>query len=195
MPELPIKGTFKIQTVGPEKSIPNKKDPNRPWKSWGLQFEGDPQWYDTFWVSPDKPVEGQELTGTKSYDEQWSTYKFEIERQGGKSNWNPAGAQATVMLAAVEIVNGFLRLGNHYEMWDKGDVALKARFEKYVATVSAAAGQIREKVISMGALQPQEKVAEKKSEGTGDPGPTPPPDIEGWPEGQGPPAGETPQDV
>ncbi len=188
MADLPEKGTFKIQTIGPKKEGTSKK--GNPYRTFDLQFEGDPQWYNCFWTLKEDPTEGQELTGQKSYDSNYDSYKFEIDRPGGKANWNPAAANATVILASVEIVNGFLALGNHYELWEKGDIALKAKFEKYVATVSAASTQIKDKVVSMGSLSPEEKKPDTKKPATsGDPGPTPPPDVDGWPEG------EEPQDI
>lgn len=172
----PEKGTFKIETIGPMKSGTSKK--GNKWRTFQLQFEGDAQWYDTFWTKDTDPEVGGELTGTKSYDGDYDQYKFEIERQGGKSNWNPAAANATVMLASVEIVNGFLQLGDHYELWEKGDEKLKPKFDKYVATVVAASTRIKEQTVGMGSLNPEQKKAEKKSRGDGDPGPTPPPDID-----------------
>lgn len=175
MSDLPKKGTFKIQTIGPMKTGTAKS--GNKWRTFELQFEGDPQWYNTFWTPKEDPAEGKELTGEKSYDENYSSYKFEIDRQRGKNNWNPAAANATVMMAAAEVVNGFLRLGNHYELWEKGDEKLKPKFEKYVSTVVAASDTMKEKVVSMGGLAPEQKTAEKKS-GDGDPGPTPPPDLD-----------------
>lgn len=181
----PEKGKFKIATVGPKKEGTSKK--GNPYRTYELQFEGDVQWYNTFWTLKEDPVEGMELSGTKSYNDKYDNYSFEIDRPGGKSNWNPAAANATVMLASVEIVNGFLSLGNHYELWEKGDVALKEKFQKYVATVEAASKQVREKVLGMAPLNAEQKTSEKPAKSSsGDPGPTPPPDIEGWPEGEEP---------
>lgn len=182
MAELPEKGTFKIKMVGPHKSIPNKKDQNNPWHSWTLQFEGDNNWYETFWLEKADPVEGQELAGTKSYDEKWNTYKFEIDRQGGKSNWNPAAAQATVMLASVELVNGFLAIPGNYEKWQKDDKDLKKEFDKYILTANVVSKRLKDMVVGMGAMQTEQKTAEKKAADSGDPGPTPPPEgEEDWP--------------
>lgn len=187
MANLPEKGTFKVQTIGPKKEGTSKK--GNAWRTYDLQFEGDPQWYNTFWTLKEDPEEGQELNGTKSYDGDYDQYKFEIERQGGKGQWNPAAANATVMLASVEIVNGFLALGNHYELWEKGDVSLKEKFTKYVATVEAASRQIKERVVSMGSITPEQQTAEKKAQKGGDPGPTPPPELDDIP------ADEEPVDV
>ncbi len=189
MSDLPERGTFKVQTVGPPKTIPNKKDPNKPWKSWSLQFEGDVNWYDTFWLEKDDPVVGQEMAGTKSYDEKWNTYKFELERQGGKANWNPAGAQATVMLAAVELVNGFLAIPGNYEKWQKDDKELKKEFDKYILTAQVVSGRIKDMVVGMGAMQAEQKTAGKRAtpppRDDGDPGPAaPPPGEEDWVTGE-----------
>lgn len=182
--------TVKVQTVGPEKSIPNKKDPNKPWKSWSLQFEGDPQWYDTFWLSPEQPVAGQELTGTKSFDEKWG-YKFELERQGGKTQWNPAAAQATVMGAAASVVNGFLGIPAHYALWSSGSEEdarkLKPLFDKYLVTVETVAKRLKETVVGMGSLNAETQTATKAARSDGDPGPTPPPrGGEDWPPNEEP---------
>lgn len=185
----PTKGTFKVQTVGPKKNIPNKKDPNNPWASWSLQFEDDPNWYDTFWLAKEDPIVGQELTGTKSYDDKWNTYKLELDRQGGKSNWNPAAAQATVMTGAANVVAGFLSLPGHYELWasPKSEDAkkLKAKFDKYLVTVEVVAKRLKDSVVGMGSMQPEQKTATKSAAPDGDPGPTPPPDIEEtWADGE-----------
>lgn len=183
--------TVKIQTVGPEKSIPNKKDANKPWKSWSILFEGDVQWYDTFWLAPEPPVVGQELTGTKSYDEKWG-YKFELERQGGKSQWNPAAAQATVMGAAASVVNGFLAIPAHYELWASGAEEdarkLKHLFDKYLVTVETVAKRLKDTVAGMGSLNPEQKTATHQAAANdGDPGPVPPPrGGEGWPPNEEP---------
>lgn len=181
--------TVKIQTVGPEKSIPNKKDPNKPWKSWSLQFENDAQWYDTFWLDAEAPVVGQELTGTKSHDEKWG-YKFERDRAGGKAGWNPAAAQATVMAGAVALTAGFLAIPAHYELWASTDPEagkkLKPLFDKYIATVEAVSKRLKDSVVGMGSLNPEQKTGDKPAANNGDPGPTPPPPgIESWTESEG----------
>jgi len=175
----------KIQTVGPSKNIPNKKDPNKPWTSWSLQFEGDANWYDTFWLAKELPEVGQELSGEKKYDEKWG-YKFEVERQGGKANWNPAAAQATVMSAAAAVVSGFLNIPPHYKLWassvEEDAKQLKPLFDKYLITVETVAKRLKESVASMGSINAEEKSATKTSSGSGDPGPTPPPGAPGkWP--------------
>lgn len=180
--KLPDTGTFKIETIGPIKEGVSKK--GNAWKVYQIQFEGDPQWYGTFWTLKEDPEEGKELTGTKSYDNDYDQYKFEIERQGGKSNWNPAGANATVMLASVEIVNGFLAIGDHYELWEKGDKTLKAKFDKYLATVVAVIPRLKEQTISMGSLKSEEKTGESSSSNDSDPGPTPPPELDDIPADQ-----------
>lgn len=174
-----------IATVGPMKEIPNKKDEHSPWHSWSLQFKDDSQWYDTFWLQKEDPVVGQELSGNKSEDPKWGL-KFELDRQGGKSNWNPAAAQATVMLAAVTLVNGFLSIPANYKLWDENDEKAKKQFAKYIATVESVGKQIKEKVVAMGAMNPETKTAEKSTSGSADPGPGTPPEVEGWPEGEEP---------
>lgn len=189
MAQLPEKGTFKIATIGPKKEIPKKDKPNEHWLSYSLQFEGDANWYDTFWTKPEEPAVGMEISGEKDEHEKFGL-QFKMDRQpGGKGNWNPAAAQSTVMLASVEVVNGFLAIGDHYALWDKGDAALKPKFDKYLATVESVSGRVKDMVVNMGSLQKEEKVADKPASSNGDPGPTPPPQIEGWPEG------EEPQDI
>lgn len=187
MADLPATGTFKIQTVGKLTERTAAKT-GKPYKVYDLQFNDDPQWYNTFWTMDKAPEAEMDLAGTKSYDEKYTSYKFEIEGRGGggKGNWNPAAAQATVMLAGVEIINGFLALPGHYELWEKSDPKLKPLFQKYVTTVDAASKQIKEKVVSMGALTAETKVAEKASASAGDPGPTPPPNIDAFPDDQEP---------
>lgn len=172
--------TVKIQTVGPEKKIPNKKDENNPYRSFGLQFEGDPEWYDTFWTEKEDPQVGQELTGTKSEDPKWGM-KFETERKGGRGNWNPAGAQATVMLAGVEAVNGFLSLPGMYELWEKNDPSTREKFKKYLATVDSAANQLKQRVVAMGSMQQEQKTEEKSERSSGEPGTVAPPEIDSFP--------------
>lgn len=173
-----------IETVGPMKEIPNKKDKNSPWHSWSLQFKGDSQWYDTFWLQKEEPKVGAELSGTKSEDPKWGL-KFDVDRQGGgKSNWNPAAAQSTVMLAAVNLVNGFLSIPANFELWDKNDPKAKTAFAKYIATVESVSKQLKEKVVAMGAMNPETKTADRSTSGAADPGPGTPPEVEGWPEGE-----------
>lgn len=189
MAQLPEKGTFKIATIGPKKEIPKKDNPNEHWLSYSLQFEGDANWYDTFWTKKEDPAVGMELSGTKDEHEKFGL-QFAMDRQpGGKGNLNPAAAQATVLMASVELVNGFLQIGDHYELWEQGDIKLKAKLEKYLASVESVAGRVKDMVVNMGSLQKEEKVANKPAASNGDPGPTPPPEIEGWPEG------EEPQDI
>lgn len=187
---LPDKGTFKIQTIGPKKEIPKKDKPNEHWTSYSLQFEGDPNWYDTFWTKPEEPAIGMEITGEKDEHEKFGL-QFKMERTGGggKGNWNPAAAQSTVLLASVELVNGFLAIGDHYDLWAKGDVSLKGKLDKYLASVESVSNRVKDMVVNMGSLQKEEKVATKQPTSNGDPGPSAPPEIEGWPEG------EEPQDI
>lgn len=183
---LPEKGTFKIATIGPKKEIPKKDNKNEHWTTWSLQFEQDPNWYDTFWVLDNDPEVGQELTGEKTEHEKFGL-QFAIDRPGGgKRNWNPAGAQSTIVLASVEIVNGFLSLGNHYELWEKGDATLKEKFKKYVATVEVASKQLKEVALGVGSINAEEKVADKPAQNkASEPAPSTPPAIEGWPENNG----------
>ncbi len=189
MASLPEKGTFKITTIGPKKEIPKKDNPNEHWTSYSLQFEGDVDWYDTFWTKKEDPEVGMEITGEKDEHEKFGL-QFKMERQGGgRGNYNPANAQATVMLASVELVNGFLSVGDHYELWEKGDTSLKPKLEKYVASVVSVSNRVKDAVVNMGSLQKEEKVADKPLDNSGDPGPSAPPEIEGWP------AGEEPQDI
>lgn len=186
---LPETGKFKIQTVGPIKTGTSKK--GNAWRAFSLQFEGDSTWYDTFWMPKEDPEVGGELSGTKSYDDQFKSYKFEVDRNGGgKNNWNPAGAQATVMHAAASTVTGFLAIPEHYKLWvsDAPEDAkqLKKLFDKYIATVEAVGKRMKDSVVGMGSMQPQQQAGATKTSGTtdGDPGPTPPPEIETWPEGE-----------
>ncbi len=182
---LPEKGTFKIQTIGPRKDGTNAK--GNPYVIYDLQFEGDATWYNTFWSSKEDPIVGTELKGEKGYNQKYDSYQFQIEREGGKGNWNPAGAQSTIVLASVTIVNGFLSIPGNYEAWEKGSPELKPKFDKYVETVRSASVRLKEMAVSMGAVQSEQQIASKNEpKGTGDPGPTPPPDIPGWPEGEEP---------
>lgn len=176
---LPEKGTFKIQTIGPMKSGTSKK--GNPWRTFDLQFEGDPQWYGTFWTPKEEPETGKELSGTKSFDSEYNSYKFEIDRAGGKMNWNPAAAQATVMSASVQLVAGFLAIPGHYEKWLKDDPELKKLFSKYIETVNVISKRVKEMVIGMGSINAESKTVEKKPVNQGDPGPTPPPVTDDWP--------------
>jgi len=184
MAELPEQGKFKIATIGPKKDIP-KKDKSGNWTSYSLQFEEDPNWYDTFWLAEEPPVEGQELSGTKSEHEKFGL-QFAVDRPAGrgKGNWNPAGANATVMGAAVDLVNGFLSIGENYALWEKSDEKVKENFTKYINTVDSVAKQLKEKVVAMGPMQQEQKTAEKTSNAGGDDGVGTPPNIPGWPEGE-----------
>lgn len=187
MADLPETGKFKIQTVGPVKTGTSKK--GNDWRSFQLQFEGDNTWYDTFWMPKEDPQVGGEVEGTKSYDDQFKSYKFELKRDGGKNNWNPAGAQATVMTGAATVVGHFLSIPANYSLWvsEKPEDAkeLKRLFDKYLATVEVVSKRLKESVVSMGAISAETKTATKASpRSDGDPGPLPPPDIETWPEGE-----------
>lgn len=178
---------FKIQTLGPPKAIPNKKDPSNPWKSWGLQFEGDPAWYDTFWLAKEDPVEGQELEGTKSVDEKWGP-KFEIARQGGKGSWNPTGANATVILAAVHMVNGWLTLDpKNKKDWEAKRKESEVPMVHYIRTVSEIAGMVKGEVIKMGGTVTEVKGSETKATPvqTSTPESGMPPELESYPPADG----------
>lgn len=179
MANLPEEGKFTIASIGPMKSGTSKK--GNPWRVFSLQFSGDPTWYDTFWTPKEEPSVGMELEGKKSYDEEFTSYKFDIKRDGGKSSWNPAGANATVMLASVEIVNGFLALPGHYELWDKGDKTLKEKFDKYLATVAAVVPRMKDQTIGMGSLSAEAPGGTAPAQKSGDPGPAAPPDIATYP--------------
>lgn len=162
--ELPQSGSFKVSVIGPVKEIQNKKDPNHPWKTYDLQFEGDPNWYNTFWVRETPPEEGETLKGTKMEADrkEWGL-KFELERQGGKKNWNPAQAQATVFVASATVLNGFLSLGDHYKLWSENDPKLKPLFQRYLATVDNVAGQVKDKIVAMGKIEAESKTSESST--------------------------------
>lgn len=188
MADLPETGTFKIQTVGPMKSGTSKK--GNPYKTFDLQLEGDPGWYNTFWTPKEDPQVGMELKGTKSYDEKFNSYKFEIDRAGGKPNWNPAAAQATVVVAASQVVAGFLAVPEHQKLWastvpEDGEKCKKL-FDKYMTTVDVVAKRVREMVVGMPGMAPEQKTAEQPPRvNDGDPGPeAPPPGVENWTDGE-----------
>lgn len=181
-------GKFKIQTVGPAKDIPNKKDPNKPWRSWSLQFENDPSWYDTFWVRDTDPKVGEELDGGKQEDEKFGLqFKLKWSGGGNKANWNPAGANATVMTAAVAVVNGFLGLKpQHLEDWEKKRRTGQTAVTQYIETVVAIAGQLKQEVVKLGGNEVQTKAESSAAPpADGDPGPVAPaPDDENWADGE-----------
>ncbi len=152
-----------IQTLGPKKDIPNKKDPNSPWKSWSLQFKDDPTWYDTFWLAKEDPTVGQELSGTKSIDEKWGP-KFELERQGGKSSWNPNAANATVVLAAVHAVNGWLALDpKNKKDWEGKAKEGEVPFQHYLRTITDVAKVMKADVTAMGGIKEETKTTTESS--------------------------------
>jgi hypothetical protein len=179
----PSKGTVKIQTIGPVKEGTSKK--GNPYRVFQLQFVGDPQWYNTFWLGKEDPKEGAELIGEKSYDDQFKSWNFNMDNPNGKSSWNPASAQATVMLGAVELVSGFLAIPKYQAMWENNDPLMKPIFDKYLATVEVVSKRLKEAVVGMGSLQAETKTGARTSPGNdGDPGPTPPPDVDSWPDGE-----------
>ncbi len=164
MANLPEKGTFKIQTIGPKKEIPKKDKPSEHWTTYSLQFEGDAQWYDTLWNKPEDPQTGMEVTGEKTEHDRFGLqFKPEYKGGGNRANFNPAAAQATVMGASVAVVNGFLSLPGHFELWDKNDPSVKAKLDKYLASVESVSKRLKEAVVNMGSLQKEEKIADKKS--------------------------------
>lgn len=173
-------GKFTIEKVGPMKSGVSKKT-QRPWRTFDLQFAGDPQWYNTFWTLEGDPKEGQELEGKKSYDGEYDSWKFEINRPGGKNTWNPAGANAAVMASAVAAVNGYLGLSPEYlKRWEEKRPKNQEPFEHYLFTVTSVANHLKGEVVKMGGT-PEVKTGEAPASEPGDPGPTPPPEIESYP--------------
>lgn len=184
MADLPQEGTFKIAAIGPMKEGTSAK--GNHWRVFSLQFSDEPQWYDTFWTPKEEPRMGMELTGTKSYDEKFTSYKFDIKRDGGKNSWNPAAANATVVLASVDIINGFLALPGHYELWDKGSKELKPKFEKYLATVAAVIPRLKDQTIGMGSLSAEAQAGTAPAQKSGDPDAGAAPAIATYPGDPGP---------
>lgn len=172
-------GKYKIQSVGPVKSGVAKAS-GKPWKTYSLQFDGDGTWYDTYWSKDTDPQVGDELEGRKENDDQFGP-KFSIKFGNAKQSWNPAGANATVMTAAVAIVNGFLSLKpEHLKEWESKRKEKQSAIEHYIETVKAIAGQMKTEVVKMGGNETQ--VGEKTSSAPtadGDPGPVAPPADEG----------------
>ena len=184
MPQLPEEGKFKIAAVGPVKTGVGKTS-GKPYKVYSLQFDGDQQWYDTFWSDKEDPKVGQELEGKKEYDEKFDSYKFNAKRSGNFA-FNPAAAQATVVLGSINLVTSFLSIPEYRKLWEENGKELKATFDKYVDTVKAVNGRVKDMVTSMGSLSAEAKTGEKTSTPPpdgGDPGPQAPPDFSGFPEG------------
>lgn len=185
MADLPQEGKFKISSVGPIKTGTSKKT-GKPYKIYSLQFEGDNTWYDTYWGSEEEPKVGQELDGKKEYDEKFESYKFNMSFGGGTKNWNPAGAQATVVLASIELVNGFLAVPEFRQLWVENKPELKATFDKYVETVKAVTPRVKEMAIGLGAMGAETKTATESSQKPVPNTPSAPPDFDGFPEGEEP---------
>ena len=178
---LPEEGKFTVQSIGPVKNGTSKST-GRPYKIYSLQFQGDPQWYDTFWSRDDEPKDGMELEGTKSYDGKYDSYQFQISRAGGKANFNPAAAQAAVIGASVAVINGFLAIPKHYELWaaNKSE-ELKPLFEKYMQTIETVSKRMKTMTVGLGSIQGEAQKSETTSAAPandGDPGPVPPPDMD-----------------
>lgn len=194
MPNIDVieEGKFKIETVGPVKAGTSKKT-GKPYKTFDLQFVADPQWYNCFWTRDTDPKVGEELEGKKEYNKDFESHQFNMGFPGAKANWNPAGANATVMGAAVAVVNGFLSLKEaHLVEWEKKRPKGMSAVAHYLETVTAIAGELKQSVVKMGG----EVQAAAKTPATppadGDPGPVSPGE-EGWPEGEDP--GDTPVDL
>ena len=179
--ELPVEGKFTIQTIGPVKNGTSKAS-GKPYKIYDLQFEGDPNWYGTFWSPKEDPQVGQELSGKKSYDSEYSSYKFEIAREGGKGNWNPAGANATLFLAAATTVGNFLALDpKHLSDWaakrKEGEVA----FSHYLRTVADVAKLMKDDVVALGSIGTEQQAGQSNSSAPSAGGNTP--QVESYPAG------------
>lgn len=180
-------GKYKVETVGPMKNIPNKQDPNKPWKSWSLQFAGDAAWYDTFWVRDSIPVVDEELEGSKQEDDKFGLqFKMAFAKGGNKANWNPAASNAAVMGVAAQVVHDFLSLKpEHLAAWEKKRKPDQTPESHYLQTIIAIAGSLKQEVIKMGGTEVQ--TSSKTSvppPDDGDPGPVSP-GIEGWADDQG----------
>lgn len=174
-------GKFKIQSVGPVKTGVAKNS-GKPWKVYSLQFEGDGQWYDCFWTSKEDPAVGAELSGKKEYDDEYNSYKFNMGFAGAKANWNPSGANATVLCAAVNLVHDFLTLDPSYlKEWQAKKGEKQSPSAYYVQTVVAIAKELKTEVAGMGGDAVQKGSTNESSKGDGDPGPTAP-GVENWTE-------------
>lgn len=169
-------GKYKVQTVGPVKTG-TAKSSGKPFKTFDLQFEGDANWYNCFWVRDTDPTVGEELEGSKQSDDQFGL-KFAMKFAGGnRANWNPAGANAAVMQAAVAVVNGFLGLkGEHLTEWEKKRKKGQTAVEQYLETVKAIAGELKQEVVKLGGTNETQTGAKTTAgpQPSGDPGPLPP---------------------
>jgi len=186
MPNIDVisEGKYKIETVGPVKTGTSKKT-GKAYKTFDLQFEGDPQWYNCFWTRPEDPKIGQELDGKKEFNKDFDSHQFNMGFAGNKANWNPAGANATVFAAAVAVVNGFLGLdGAHLDKWQKERKEGQTAIAHYLETVTSVADDIKQRVAKMGGdVQTAAKTAAAPPKG-GDPGPVSPGE-EDWPDKDG----------
>lgn len=177
MADLIEEGKFKILTVGPVKEGIAKSS-GKPFKTFDLQFDGDENWYNCYWVRDTDPKQGEELDGRKEKDEKFGL-QFKLKfGAGNKANWNPAGANAAVFQAAVAIVNGFLGLKpEHLADWEKKRLAGQTAVDQYLETVRAIASGVKSDVIKMGGSDAQVQTATHTSTAPpsdGDPGPVPP---------------------
>lgn len=181
MPDIQFieEGKYKIQTVGPV-STGVAKGSGKPWRTVDVQFEGDGTWYSLFWPldKKDLPQVGAELDGKKEFNKDFNKHQFNTGFGGNKANWNPAGANAQIYIAAATIVHDFLTLRPaHLEDWEKGRKEKQSGIEQYLETISALAGTIKQKVVGMGSGDATAQVASKTSAPppqNGDPGPVPP---------------------
>lgn len=164
-------GKFRIQTVGAPKSGVSKA--GKQWKTYDVQFENDVQWYSMFWSETDPPAIGQEFEGKKEYNDQFNTYQFNRKFAGNKANWNPAAANATVMGAAIALVNGFLGLSpKYFEEWEKKRRDKQTPVDHYMETVLAMAQSLKQEVVKMGGNETMTATeASKAPVDDGDPGP------------------------
>ena len=183
--DLPQEGKFVIQTIGPVKNGTSKAS-GKPYKIYDLQFEGDPNWYGTFWSPKEDPQVGQELSGKKSYDSEYSSFKFEIAREGGKGNWNPAGANATLTLAAANVVGNYLALDPQYKKeWESKRKEGEPAFAHYLRTVRDVAKLMKDDVVALGSIGTENQTGQSSSAAPAAGGNAPA--VESWPAGQGEP--------
>jgi hypothetical protein len=154
MANEPTKGKFKIAIIGKPKTGTSKST-GKPYTIHEFQFEGDPNWYSTFWSDSAAPQVGQELEGTKSWDDSYGegNWKFELERKGGNNGqFNPAGANATIYAAAANIVHNWLSVKpENYDKWLGAKPENADGFAYYIETIEKVAKVGKEAVTKMGA--------------------------------------------
>lgn len=154
MADAPVKGKFKIAVIGKPKKGTSKST-GKPYTIHELQFEQDPNWYSTFWNRDTEPVVGEELEGTKSWDDSYQegNWKFEMERQGFKGgSFNPASANATIYAAAANIAHNWLSIDpENYKKWLAAKPEGTDPFVYYIDTIGKIAGAGKEAVTKMGA--------------------------------------------